>query len=73
MTKHYVTSKQASDKTDQIATMRIIIEQSMEWNYPLQVNFVDYEAFDSVTCEVQMTRISKARGAFIQLRIICNA
>ena len=34
---------------DQIATLRIIIEQSLEWNSPLYVNFVDYEkAFDSV-------------------------
>jgi hypothetical protein len=35
--------------TDQIATMRIIIKQSMEWNSPLYINFVDYEkAFDSL-------------------------
>ena len=35
--------------TDQIATLRIIIEQSIEWNSPLYVNFIDYEkAFDSV-------------------------
>lgn len=34
---------------DQIATLRIILEQSLEWNSPLYVNFVDYEkAFDSV-------------------------
>ena len=34
---------------DQIATLRIIIEQSLEWNSSLYVNFVDYEkAFDSV-------------------------
>ena len=34
---------------DQIATLRIIIEQSCEWNSPLFVNFVDFEkAFDSV-------------------------
>ena len=33
--------------TDQIATLRIIIEQSIEWNSPLLVNFIDYEkAFD---------------------------
>ena len=37
---------------DQIATLRIIIEQSLEWNSPLYVNFVDYEkAFDSVDRE----------------------
>ena len=34
---------------DQIATLRIIIEQSTEWNSPLLVNFIDFEkAFDSV-------------------------
>ena len=35
--------------TDQIATLRIIIEQSQEWRTPLYVYFLDYEkAFDSV-------------------------
>ncbi|KAK7109158.1 hypothetical protein V1264_013249 [Littorina saxatilis] len=35
--------------TDQIATLRIILEQSQEWNSSLYVNFIDYEkAFDSV-------------------------
>lgn len=35
--------------TDQIATMHIIVEQSIEWNLSLHINFVDYEkAFDSV-------------------------
>ena len=34
---------------DQIATLRIIIEQSEEWNSPLLINFIDYQkAFDSV-------------------------
>ena len=34
---------------DQIATLRIIVEQSLEWNSPLYINFVDYEkAFDSI-------------------------
>ena len=38
--------------TDQIATLRIIVEQSLEWNSPLYVNFIDYEkAFDSVDRE----------------------
>ena len=38
--------------TDQIATLRIILEQSLEWNSPLYVNFIDYEkAFDSVDRE----------------------
>jgi hypothetical protein len=38
--------------TDQIGTLRIIVEQSLEWNSPLYINFVDYEkAFDSVDRE----------------------
>ena len=35
--------------TDQIATLRIILEQSLEWNSSLYVCFIDYEkAFDSL-------------------------
>ena len=35
--------------TDQIATLRIIVEQSIEWKSSLIVNFIDYEkAFDSL-------------------------
>ena len=35
--------------TDQIATLRIIVEQSMEWDSSLYINFVDYEkAFDTL-------------------------
>ncbi|CAH8466653.1 unnamed protein product [Schistosoma haematobium] len=35
--------------TDQIATLRIIVEQSIECNSSLYINFIDYEkAFDSV-------------------------
>ncbi|VDO91768.1 unnamed protein product [Schistosoma margrebowiei] len=35
--------------TDQIATLRIIVEESVEWNSSLYINFNDYEkAFDSV-------------------------
>ena len=38
--------------TDQIATLRIIVEQSIEWNSSLYVKFFDYEkAFDSVDKE----------------------
>ena len=37
---------------DQIATLRIIVEQTNEWNSPLYINFIDYEkAFDSVDRE----------------------
>ncbi|KAL8567075.1 hypothetical protein ACOMHN_027502 [Nucella lapillus] len=39
--------------TDHIATMRIIIEQSLEWQTPLYNIFVDFQkAFDSVDREV---------------------
>ena len=35
--------------TDQIATLRIIVEQSIEWDSSLYINFVDYDkAFDSL-------------------------
>ncbi|VDP33622.1 unnamed protein product [Schistosoma curassoni] len=35
--------------TDQIATLQIIVEQSVEWNPSLYINFIDYEkAFNSV-------------------------
>ena len=35
--------------TDHIATLRIIVEQSLEWNSPVFMTFVDYEkAFDSI-------------------------
>ena len=38
---------------DQIATLRIILEQSIEWNSPVYATFVDYEkAFDSADREV---------------------
>ena len=39
--------------TDHIATMRIIIEQSLEWQTPLYTVFVDFQkAFDSVDRDV---------------------
>ena len=35
--------------TDQIATLRVIVEQTIEWQTPLYVCFVDFEkAFDSI-------------------------
>ena len=38
-----------SERTDQIATLCIILEQLLEWNSSLMLNFIDYEkAFDSV-------------------------
>lgn len=39
--------------TDQIASLRIIIEQSIEWRTPVHVNFIDFaKAFDSVDREM---------------------
>jgi hypothetical protein len=38
--------------TDKIATLRIIIEQSQEWNASLYINFIDFEkAYDSLDRE----------------------
>jgi len=38
---------------DQIATLRIIIEQSLEWQSPVYINFIDFKkAFDTVDREV---------------------
>ncbi|VDP44259.1 unnamed protein product [Schistosoma curassoni] len=35
--------------TDRIGTLWIIVEQSIEWNLSLYMNFIDYEkVFDSV-------------------------
>ena len=45
--------RQERSCTDQIATLRIIIEQSLEWNTGLYLVFVDFEkAFDSVDRDV---------------------
>ena len=39
--------------TERIATLRIIIEQSIEWQSSLYINFVDFEkAFDSISRDV---------------------
>ena len=41
--------RKGRSSTDQIASLRIILEQSLEWNFSLYIHFVDYEkAFDSV-------------------------
>ena len=43
----------------QIATLRIIVEQSLEWKSSLYINFIDFEkAFDSVDiyCLWKITR-----------------
>lgn len=50
--------------TDQVTTLRIILEQSLEWNSPLYVSFIDYErwhltvwigfwnSYEGMTCRV---------------------
>ena len=46
---HQAGFRQARSCADQIATLRIIVEQSIEWNSSLYINFVDYQkAFDSL-------------------------
>ena len=53
--------------TDQIATLRIIVEQSIEWNSSLYVNFVDYEkAFDSLDRET-LWKILRHYGGLMKL------
>ena len=48
--------------TDQIATLRIIIEQSVEWNSPLYMCFIDFiKAFDSLDRE-SMWKLLKHYG-----------
>ncbi|KAJ3604479.1 hypothetical protein NHX12_029219 [Muraenolepis orangiensis] len=38
---------------DQQAPCASLVEQSLEWNSPLYINFIDYEkAFDSVDREI---------------------
>ena len=47
---------------DQIATLRIIVEQSLEWNSELIINFLDYEkAFDSID-RTSMWKILRHHG-----------
>ena len=49
---HQTGSRKDRPCTDQMATMRIIVEHLMEWDSPLYINFVDYEkAFDSLDRE----------------------
>lgn len=39
--------------TDQIATLQIIVEQSIEWQSSLYINFIDFEkAFNSISREI---------------------
>jgi hypothetical protein len=46
---HQAGFRQDRSCTDQIATLRVIVEQSLEWNSSLFINFVDFrKAFDSL-------------------------
>ena len=46
---HQAGFRKDRGRIDQIATLRIIVEQSMEFDSSLYINFVDYEkAFDSL-------------------------
>nr|KAG5707948.1 hypothetical protein BaRGS_031679 [Batillaria attramentaria] len=48
---------------DQIASLRIIVEQSLKWNSPLYISFIDYEkAFDSVDREVLWKLLRQGYG-----------
>ena len=60
--------------TDQIATLRIIVEQSIEWNSSLYVNVVDYKkAFDSLERET-LCKILRHYGVPMKLvNMIKNA
>ena len=43
---------QKKSSTNQIATLCIIIQQSIEWNSPVYINFIGFEkAFDSLDRE----------------------
>ena len=39
---HQAGLRQERSCTDQIVTLRIIIEQSIEWNSPVYINFIDF-------------------------------
>ena len=46
---HQAGFRKDRSSANQIATMRIIVEQSMEWDSSLYINFVDYEkTFDDL-------------------------
>ena len=49
--EHRASFRQKRSCTDQLATLCILIEQCIEWNYSLYINFVNYQkAFDSLDC-----------------------
>ena len=59
--------------TDQIATLRIIVEQSIEWQSSLYINFIDFEkAFDSISREV-LWRLLRHYGMPVEIVNIVRA
>ena len=59
--------------TDQIATLRIIVEQSIEWQSSLYINFIDFEkAFDSISREV-LWRLLRHYGLSVKRVTIIRA
>ena len=56
-----------------MATLRITVEQSIEWQSSLYINFIDFEkAFDSISREV-LWRLLRHNGMHAQLVIIIRA
>ena len=59
--KEAVDSRRNRSCADQIASLHIMVEQSLEWNHtptPLYINFIDYEkAFDSVDRETTLKHL----------------
>ena len=59
--------------TDQIATLRIIVEQSTEWQSSLYINFIDFETtFDSISREV-LWRLLRHYGLPVKIVTIIRA
>ena len=59
--------------TDQIATLKIIVEQSIEWQSSLYINFIDFEkAFDSISREV-LWRLLRHYGLPMKIVTIIRA
>jgi len=59
--------------TDQIATLRIIVEQSIAWQSSLYINFIDFEkTFDSISREV-LWRLLRHYGLLVKIVTIIRS
>ena len=59
--------------TDHITTLRIIVEQSLEWRTALCINFIDYEkAFDSLDRNVLWDLIANYEGPSKIISLVKN-